>query len=298
MPLDRAQLHQITAFEAAARHLSFSRAAQELNVQQPAISRRVAALEETLGVALFLRTKPRLTLTPEGEVLARATAKGFAAIEAGLAEVTTQEVGQEIVVNAPIGFTSLYLLPRLAEFQALHREVRVQVMTRDQSPDYDLARCDVVILFGDADTAGARSRQIFPECMVAVCNPAHLAPPVERPALADQHLLHMSGPAHVDDWTRYLEGSGASAVPPPPHDRLLSYMVYLRAIQNGLGIGIGWRPMIDDLLDSGELALACAHEQHTARGYFCTISPRGAARPEVQLFQDWLCTLEGAPRPR
>ena len=296
MPLDRAQLHQITAFEAAARHLSFSRAAQELNVQQPAISRRIAGLEEALGVTLFLRTKPRLTLTPQGEALFRAVAKGFAAIQGGLDEVTTQKPGQEIVVNAPIGFTSLYLLPRLAEFQALHPELRVQVVTRDQSPDYDLTRCDLVILFGDADTAGDRSRQIFPERMVALCHPDHLVDPLERPALPNQHLLHMSGPAHVGDWSRFLEGSGASAVPPPPHDRHLSYMVYLRAIQNGLGIGIGWRPMIDDLLNSGELVLACAHEQRTARGYFCTISPRGAARREAQLFQDWLCTQEGTPR--
>jgi DNA-binding transcriptional LysR family regulator len=142
-------LQQINSFEAAARHLSFSRAAQELNVQQPAISRQVAALEGWLGIALFTRSKPRLTLTEEGHVLASTIANGFDAMYAGFEAVQSRRPGGEIVVNAAIGFTSFYLLPRLAEFQSLHPNIKVQVVTRDQNPDYELSRRDLVVVFGE-----------------------------------------------------------------------------------------------------------------------------------------------------
>lgn len=108
-------LSQLAAFEAAARHLGFSRAARELNVQQPAISRQIAALERDLGHALFLRTKPRLRLTPDGEMLAGAVADGFGAIRRAIDALRGQTRRDVLVVNAAIGFTSLFLLPRLGE---------------------------------------------------------------------------------------------------------------------------------------------------------------------------------------
>lgn len=283
-------LIQINAFEAAARHLSFSRAAQELNVQQPAISRQVAALEATLGVALFLRSKPRLTLTEEGQTLADAVSRGFGAIRAAFEDIRARDSHNSIVVSAAIGFTSLYLLPRLAGFQTLHPDIKVQIMTRDQNPDYDVTRCDAVIVFGDGGIPGLRSRQVFPETMVAVCRPDYLPSqnPLGLAELAGERLLHMSGPAHSGDWERFFAETGHSVAKPPGHDRFLSYMVYLRAIQNGLGIGIGWRPMIDEFLAGGSLIKASAHECRTDRGYYCSVTQGGSARPEVSLFLDWL----------
>ena len=113
-------LQQIGAFDAAARALIFTRAADEMNVQQSAISRQVAALEAGLGTALFIRSKPNLTLTEDGEVLAKAVTFGFDAIRDGLATAQARQSGQTLTVRASIGFTSLYLLPRLAEFQAAY----------------------------------------------------------------------------------------------------------------------------------------------------------------------------------
>ena len=283
-------LQQINAFEAAARHLSFSRAAQDLNVQQPAISRQVAALEEGLGVALFLRTKPRLTLTADGERLARVVSQGFEAIRAELDEIQTGHGAGAIIVNAPIGFTSLFLLPRLAEFQALYPDVKVQVVTRDQSPDYDLAACDMVIVFADRPVPGLEGATVFHERMVALCHPDYLQErgPLSAEALAKERLLHMSGPAHKGDWARFFEGTGLEVARPAEHDRFLSYMVYLRAIQSGLGIGVGWRPMIDDYLASGALVLASERECRSTRGYFCNITARGSVRQETRLFLEWI----------
>ena len=283
-------LGQFQAFEAAARHLSFSRSAGELNVQQPAISRQVAALEAALGVKLFLRTKPKLTLAPEGETLFAAVSSGLEAIRNGAQTVQQARRDDVIVVNAAIGFTSLYLLPRMAEFQARFPETRLEVVTRDQNPDYDPAHCDIVVMFGDNGLPGMRSKMIFNEELLPVCAPGYLRAdqPLSLESLTTQRLLHMASPDHGGDWPRYFDGTGLKTPEPQSFERILSYMVYLRAIQTGNGIGLGWGRLIDDLLSAGSLVPACTRRLRTKRGYFCCITPRAADTPAARAFQDWI----------
>lgn len=291
--------HQINAFEAAARCLSFSQAAKDLNVQQPAISRHISALEADLGVTLFIRSKPRLTLTEAGKVLADAVASGFDAIRDGLETLHGQTEDETIVVSASIGFTSLYLLPRLAEFQAAFPDIKLQIITRDQNADFDERQCDAIILFGEKGLSGASSRRIFKETMVAICRPELLdgGRMFDRPALAQQKLLHLSGREHRGDWNRFFEGTQIGIPKPPAHDSYLSYMVYLRAIQNGLGIGIGWRPMLDEYLANGSLALACEHLAETSRGYHCSVTAKGEEKPGAATFLGWIAQGENGPGP-
>ncbi|MBE1283257.1 MAG: LysR family transcriptional regulator [Rhodobacteraceae bacterium] len=287
-------LTQFQAFEAAARHLSFSRSAGELNVQQPAISRQVGALEAALGVKLFLRTKPKLTLTPEGESLFAAVSSGLEAIRNGAQSVQNARRENVIVVNAAIGFTSLFLLPRMAEFQARFPDLRLEVVTRDQNPDYDPTQSDVVVVFGETGPSGmAASKMIFNEELIPVCAPGYLSNdrPMSLDALTTQRLLHMSSPDHGDDWGRYFDGTGCTAPEPRSLDRILSYMVYLRAIQTGNGIGLGWGRLIDDLLATGSLVPACTRRLRTRRGYICCITQRAAGSPAAQAFQDWITSV-------
>lgn len=286
-------LSQFQAFEAAARHLSFSRSAQELNVQQPAVSRQVAALEEALGAKLFLRSKPRLTLTAEGETLFSAVSAGLAAIRSGAESVVSSSREDVLVVNAAIGFTSLFLLPQLAEFQDRHPDLRLEVVTRDQNKDYDPGQCDIAVVFGEAGAPGMRSARIFCEELIPVCAPGYLPgdTPLPLEALPDHRLLHMSNPHHSGDWARYLKGTGLTAGPPQALDRIHSYMVYLRAIQNGNGIGLGWGRLIDDLVQSGALAVACERSVSTARGYFACITPRAEGRAGTEEFLNWISGL-------
>ncbi len=294
MRKDPVPLHQIQAFEAAARNLSFTRAASELNVQQPAVSRQVAMLEQLLGATLFRRSKPRLTLTAEGEVLLEAVSAGFGAIASGMRQVKALREGEVIVVNAAIGFTSLFLLPRLAEFQTLHPDVRLEIVTRDQNPDFDPAKCDIVMTFGETGVPGTRSKLVFREELIAVCKAGYLGSdaPLERRDLARQRLLHLSSPDHADDWKRYFEGSDAAPPQPRPLDRILSYMVYLRAIQTGGGIGLGWCRLIEEMLDSGALEVACDHKVVTDRGYHCCVMPRAANHRGAMIFLDWIAEAD------
>ncbi|MFC3614150.1 LysR substrate-binding domain-containing protein [Lutimaribacter marinistellae] len=283
-------LQQIRAFDAAARWLSFSRAARELNVQQPAISRQVAALEAELGTRLFLRSKPSLTLTEDGRLLAKAVNAGFETIREAFAALQARQEDDTVMVSASIGFTSLYLLPRLAEFQAAFPEIKLQVMTRDQNEDFDVHSCDVVILFGEGGLSGTDSRLVFRETMIAVCHPDLLPDrtPFELAELAERKLLNLTSPDHRGDWNRYFAKAGITVPTPPAHDGYVSYMVYLRAIQNGLGIGIGWQPMMSEYLANRTLVRACHHQCTTTRGYFCSITPQGEEKPGSEQFRDWI----------
>ena len=283
-------LYQLQAFEAAARQLSFSRAAPELNVLGPAVGRQVAFLEADLGTPLFIRTKPRLTLTEAGTQLFMAVAEGFDEIRASLDMLRVQRETLGIVVNVAIGFTSFYLLPRMAEFQSLHPDIQVQVVTRDQNPDFDPTTCDVVVSFGDGGLPGTRFQKIMPEVLVAVCSPGYLGSceNLSQAELINKRLLHMSSASHIDDWDRYFDGTSIAVTKPPQTDRFHSYMVYMRAIQNGMGIGLSWRPLIDDFLEAGSLVLACAHECKTTRGYYCSLTERGAEKAGTVQFFEWL----------
>lgn len=288
-PVRPLPLHQIAAFDAAARHRSFSVAACELNVQQPAVSRQVALLEDWLGVRLFLRTKPRLTLTPDGEMLAAAIGEGMQAMRNGIDALTVGQRQDVVVVNVALGFASLFLLPRLGEFQARHPDVQVEIMTRDQNMDFDPSRCDIAVMFGETGLPGHECRRIFDEELVPVCVPNVLPNgPLTLDALAQSRLLHMSNPNHASDWSRYFRGTGLNVPEPRPMDRLYSYMVLLRAIQNGTGIGLGWRHMVDDMIDAGTLVVACERVVRTKRGYHCCLMPTAENRPGARVFFDWL----------
>ncbi|MEO0822291.1 MAG: LysR substrate-binding domain-containing protein [Pseudomonadota bacterium] len=285
-------LAQLAAFEAAARRLSFTDAARELNVQQPAISRQVAALEALLDARLFKRTKPRLTLTAEGEALFRTVSDGFDAMRAEMRRIEAGRRDAPVVVNAPIGFTSLYLMPRLAEFQAMAPEHPIQIVTRDQNRGFDASDADVVVSFGTAGLPGAQSAPIFREELVPVAAPGLL--PGDRPLplerLLDRKLLHMSSLDHAEDWSRYLEGTGLRAPRPAPTERIMSYMVYLLSIQNGQGIGLGWRGLVERLLAEGRLVIGVERTVATGRAYWADLTPRARNSPGARAFWRWLTT--------
>ncbi len=283
-------LSQLAAFEAAARFRSFTAAARDLNVQQPAISRRIAALEAQLETPLFLRTKPHLTLTPSGEALFRVVTSGFGSIRKEVRRIEAMKSAAPVVVNASIGFTSLYLMPRLAEFQARFPDYPVQIVTRDQNLDFDEAVTDVVITFGEEETSSAEGTVIVGEALVPVCAPGFLPDdaPIAVNELPTQKLLHMSAPEHLGDWARYFEGSGLSAPEPVPTERIMSYMVYLLAIQNGQGIGLGWRGLIEPMLKNSSLVIACKRTVETDRAYSANLTSRSYGDPGARAFRHWI----------
>lgn len=281
----------IEAFEAVARHRSFTHAAQELNVLQPAISRKIAELEADLGSRLFHRTKPRLTLTEDGEFLFATASAGMMRIRDAAIQIRARRPADVLVVNTSIGFASCYLMPRLAAFGATSPEIELELITRDQNRTYDPGQCDVVVVFGEADEAAPGHRTIFNETLVAITGPDHPAAGADLSPddLVGERLLHLSDRAHAQDWTRFFDGMGLTVPDPARADRFTSFMVYLQAALNGEGIALGWDHLLTDLVNGGRLTIVSDRRVTSARGYQCRLTASGAAKPAARVFRDWLC---------
>ena len=290
---DLPSLNLLLTFEAAARHLSFTRAAGELNVLQPAVSRQMAALESDLGVRLFVRSKPNLTLTADGEAFYAAISAGLEQIRGAVAVIRERHQQQTLVVNTSIGFASCFLMSRLADFGASHPEFELELVTRDQNRAFDPRLCDVVILFSENELPGVHWRRIFHEELIAVCSPSYLPPDrwlsIEKLVL--ERLLYLSDANHSGDWDRYLSGTGLQAPPPPRSKRFTSFMVYLQAALNGDGVALAWSHLTDDLLAAGRLRLACERKVVSNRGYYCCILERAQDKSAAHAFME----LAGSP---
>ena len=286
-------LNAIKTFVTAARHLSFVRAADELEVQAPAVSRQVAELERRLGVKLFVRSKPRLALTQPGEELYRSARQGLDEIRRGCDKVSRHQANNRIRVITSISLTSCWLLKRLIGFYQRHPEIDLQLSTRDSTFRLDTSEVDVAIVFGRDDLPGIEQRRVFYEHMVPVCSPDLLAKEkrFSLDELIEQPLLHYVEPTHRSDWQRLLAAYGIEASAPGRGMTFNSYIVYLQAAVNGDGIAIGWEYLLQDYFENGSLCRASEVELHTRRGYFCCLTEQGANNPSAQKFADWVCSI-------
>ena len=291
-------LNALGAFEAAARHLSFTGAAKEFEILQPAISRHIATLEAALGTTLFIRKKPKLELTYDGETLLAAVSSGFGQITHAVNAIRDRNSTRSFVVNASIGFASCFLMPRLSDFNARYPAAELELVTSDLYRKYNPDEFDVAIVFSP-NSPGQEAKLLFPEELIAVCAPDYLAGrgPLSDEALVKEKLLYLHEPSHLEDWNRFLSGTVVNVPPSTAPNRYTAYTTYLQAALNGEGIALGWSVYIDDLLRANRLCLASNRRTRTSRGFYCWISERGLDKPEVRDFANWLPrSIELKPR--
>jgi len=283
----------LTAFEAVARHRNFTRAASELNVQQPSISRRVAELEAELGAKLVLRRRPKAALTAEGELLFRAISAGIAQVSDALEHVRSQPDRNVVVVNPTIGFARCSLMQRLASFRSEQPNIAVELVSRDQNEAYRTAQSDVLILFNHpSQLPGYPTVRIFSEELVAVAKPSvfpHVGDALED--LSQMPLLHLSTGVHANDWETYFAGTNVSLPVPGSEQRFTSFMVYLQAAMNGDGVILGWETLFQDLLDQGQLVRVASKTIQTERGYFACLTERASKNAAAKKVWEWLGSL-------
>ena len=276
------------AFEAAARLGSFSGAARELNITQPAVSHAVALLERSIGHKLFHRAGPRLELTEAGDRLSRATSRGFAGIEAVLAELDGLDRGREVVLlSISSGMATHWLMPRYDAFRRRFPDTQLQFQLIAGSVGGPLANCDL----GLRVASGAESRRLghrfAPELVLAVAAPGYLDRhgPLERATSA--HTL-ISLTDHWFDWPDYaVEGRIAL---PPRFERLAfsDYSVVLQAALRGQGLALAWTSVASRLIIDGLLRRAAGPVIRTDRAYHLVRSSQRAPRPIVEAVRDWL----------
>jgi len=284
-------LNALGAFEVAARHLSFTAAAKELGVLQPAISRHISKLENNLGTTLFLRIKPRLKLTADGETLLATVTAGLGQIDRVTTQIRNRNRSQPVVVNTSIGFASCFLMARLSDFNTRYPDAELELVTSDVYREYNPHEFDVAIIFSyEAVMPSEENHLLFAEELIAVCAPEYLGEgePLNNEDLAEERLLHLHQPGHLEDWKKFFNDESIKLPDSTGSNRYNAYSTYLQAALNGEGIAIGWSVFLDDLIRSGKLCLASQHRVQTSRGFYCCLSARGLEKPAARDFANWL----------
>jgi len=283
----------LLAFEAAARHRSFGSAAAALGTSQPAISQRIAHLEASLGVPLFKRLPRGVQLTPDGAVFLAGLNEGLGLVEAALVEIGQHRADGHLTVATDFGFAAFWLVPRLPSLRCAAPELDVRVVTSQTEVDITREPIDVAIVFGSGQWRACVAEPIVPEAVLPVCAPglldSHATPKVPRDLQA-LPLLHLeSGETNQWlDWSGWFQALGVGAAPSDHRVTINNYSLVIQAALAGQGVALGWRPLVDDLLDRGQLVPALDRTVVTDKGYYLVHRRAGSGAKVVKLFRRWL----------
>lgn len=271
-------LQSLLAFEAAARWLNFTRAAEELGTTQSAVSQQIRLLEVDIPALLFRRLPRGVALTAEGEALAEAVRRGLGEIQAAI-EALRPGRQRRIRLATDFGFAAWWLMPRLATLGAAFPEVDLDILT-SQRPWREAGGTDeedIAILFGAGTWAGRTARLLFPERVTPVRAPSL---PAETTPL-NTRLLHLQGPDAHPGWLSWADWFRSQGIAPPAGTGLAfnNYHLLLQAALEGQGVALGWTPLVDDLLRDGRL-LPAGEPVNGPGGYYL-VEPRGRPRDTV-----------------
>lgn len=290
-PLDLLQ-----AFEAAARTLSFTRAADELRLTQSAVSRQIKALEDDLGVALFERRPRTLALTEEGRLLQRTATDLLERLQETAGFLRSKGAVPRLTVTTTGGFASLWLIPRLRAFTALHPEIDVRISATYRTVDLERSLVDVAVRYCKAEDAPQGAIRLFGEDLFPVCSP-HLQArgpnngpnPLHEPGDLTRHvLLHMDGAMDHMDWDTWLAAHGHAGLVPAAAVRFDTYEQMIEGAVGGHGVAMGIGRLVRRLIAQGRLVAPFGESDVGSRAYFIIRSALSGDRPQVRAFVDWL----------
>jgi len=290
-------LMALQCFDAAVRHMSFTRAAEDLCMTQSAISRQVRLLEQFLDQPLFHRSKNRLVLTAAGSDYAD-TVRGLLDQAEGATLQLMAHGGAAQMLNIAVlpTFGSRWLVPRLGDFIAEHPEVHLNLQTYLAPFELEHSEIDVALHFGSQLWPGATCRRLMGEVSVPVCAPSLIggtAMPANATALSRYPLLQLSTrPRAWMEWFSQVGAREENAFKGPRFDQF--YMVIQAAVA-GLGMALLPRFLIEDELATGRLVVAAEQALETSAAYWLAVPEKKAHLPQVGAFCDWLIALVGAP---
>ena len=283
-------LDAIRGFEAAARHLSFTAAAEELYLTQSAVSKQGKSLEDALGKALFLRGGTGLSLTPEGRQLYEAARTALAQLTSALDGLLAVDRASVSVTTTP-SFAALWLAPKLAKFQTLEPTIDVRVDASEARVNLEREGLDLAVRLNPPLPSGEGPRPLLQEQALLVAAPAVAA---RIHAAAD--LLRLPLLVYYDpttrfawmSWTAWYHRLGLKQSPQQPCLYFSQYEHVVTAAVQGAGIAIGRTPLVLPLLESGQLKVVVPGQKVDGLCYSIVTSAHSAGRPAVQKFSAWL----------
>ncbi|AKM05140.1 LysR substrate-binding domain-containing protein [Burkholderia pyrrocinia] len=292
----------LRGFECAARHLSFTRAGQELNVTQSAVSRQVKALEEQLRIELFHRHIRSLTLTDKGRELYDAIAFALSDLESVIGKLSSSVGQRSISLSTTVSFAALWLIPRLGSFRASYPDIDVRVSATSEVEDLKRKRLHLAVRYAGPCTSTDDTDVLFRERVVAVCSPSLVAAggaAAMTPADLDKHvLLHLDDPRgewpwHA--WSPFLKELGVPRLRPAGALHFSQYDQLVQAAVDGHGIAIGRRPLVDGLLKQGRLVELFSYCTVASGSYVLVQNPDACNEFDIAVLTNWL--LEQARHP-
>lgn len=285
--------HTLLCFEAAARHESYTRAAQELALTQSAVSRQVAALEEYLGQALFTRTRHGVALTPRGQEYAGQVAQRLLALERDtLNAMSAQGTRGAVHLAAVPTFATRWLIPRLPHMRALHPDIVVHIETRTRPFMFADTDFDAALYAGTAaqvaNWAGTQSTLLMHEDVLPVCAPGLRGPgaPLTPQAVAELPLLQQS--TRPFGWSQWFDAMGVATPHALSGPRYELFSMTATAAIHGLGVALVPRLLVETELARGDLVVACNQALRGERAYYLVTPVRGEESAALGHFRDWL----------
>ncbi len=286
----RRLLNELVVFETAARLANFSAAGRELGMTQSAVSHHVAHLERALGTRLFRRIWRGVALTEAGAALDDGVRRGLATIDAAAEAARSEGRRRHLTVVTDFAFASFWLIPRLEALRALSGGPDVHIVTTQGGSEADLALGDAAIVFGADPPGGFEATRLVDEEVVPVAGAAFLARH-PRPDLRAVPLLHLDLPS-TGRWLSWAEYAALQGwAPPAPQGGIAfnNYPLLVQAAIAGQGVALGWRPLIDELVERGLVIPVAPAVRIGARGYDLLVE---RARPRdaelLARFRAWL----------
>ena len=283
-------LNGLRAFEAAARHLSFTQAAAELNVTQTAISHQIRRLEEELGIRLFIRKNRALALTPKARDYLPGVRAAFNDLRLATDQLLRKDDDHVLTVSTLASLAAKWLLPRLTAFQEAHPGIDVRITTSTALVDFRGGDVDAAIRYGRGNWQGLRAEWLMADDFFPVCSPALLngKRPLKCPEdLRDHMLLHTS--TNSDDWRQWLTAAGLpSDISKQPGITFDLILMTVQAAIDGIGVAMGRTSYVQDDIAKGRLVVPFKIALPVDAGFYL-VSPEGVAEPpKLRAFRQWL----------
>ncbi|QDF40421.1 transcriptional regulator GcvA [Bradyrhizobium symbiodeficiens] len=284
-------LNGLRAFEAAARHLSFTLAASELNVTQTAISHQIRRLEEEFGIRLFIRQNRALALTPEARDYLPGVRAAFNDLRLATDRLLRKDDDKVLTISTLASLAAKWLLPRLTDFQESHPGIDVRITTSTSLVDFQRDNVDAAIRYGRGQWPGLRADWLMADELFPVCSPSLLRgdKPLRQPEdLRGYPLLHTSN-ANSDDWRLWLTAAGLPAdIARQPGITFDMIFMTIQAAIDGIGVAMGRTSYVQDDIAKGRLVVPFKIALPADAGFYL-VAPEGRREaPKLTAFRQWM----------
>ncbi len=284
-------LNSIKCFEATGRVLSFTRAAEELNVTQAAVSHQIKVIEDYLGIPLFIRQPRKLVLTEQGKVLLPEVIEAFDKISSAVGALRKQQFNNTVSVRLAPSFAAKWLSPKLKLFWLQYPDIDLRLFHAHPSVEFEREDIDIAVTYGRGDWQGVVAEQLLSLDFFPVCSPTFMGndkPLTEIDNLRYYTLLH---DANYQCWNDWLKLAGKETINANKGTVIDDTNVLIQAAVDGQGVALGSMTFVEDLLESGRLVRPFDITLNNDFAYYVVCPAAHLNNPAVKAFKDWLLGL-------